>query len=177
LGVLGSWPKEADGASYGATINAFCREHHNHFAIWSEAAIPYWLATFWHVRRHDATAAVDFVLRDLIAYIVRMNHPDSSSALANPYYELTEVLPHVFGLTEEKIEETFRGRSYSLESLVHLFVRRNWKQAMRRLWPMSLELPSHVLIQNQCTSSSFGIVRTVSTGAFFPGTRNFGAKS
>ena len=27
------------------------------------------------------------------------------------------------------------GKSYALEGLVHLFVRRNWKQTMKFLWP------------------------------------------
>jgi hypothetical protein len=135
LGVLESWPQQSPGVGYADAINTFHREHQNQFVIWSEAAIPYWLAMFWHLRRHDATCAVDFILRDLIQFIARVNHPDSRSALANPYYELPEILPHFLGLTEDKIQETFRGRSYLLESVVHLFVRRNWKQATKRLWP------------------------------------------
>src|SRR5437879_2142182 len=109
-------------------IGRFCTDHYKEFKIWSEAAIPYLLAIFWHLRRHDARASVDFILRDLIDVLVRRNHPDSVTALANSYYDLPDILPHLLSLAEEPIAETFRGRSFMLESLIHLFARRNWKQ-------------------------------------------------
>jgi hypothetical protein len=135
LSVLEGWPETEDDQGCADAIRDFYTKHRRSFTIWSEAAIPFWLAVFWHFRRCDATASVDFVLRDLIALISQANRPDGLSPLANPYYELSEILPHVLGLTEDRINESFQGRSYSLEGLVHLFVRRNWKQAFRRLWP------------------------------------------
>jgi hypothetical protein len=78
---------------------------------------------------------VDFAFGDMIANLTRLNHPESTSALANPYYECEDILRYSLGFAEEPPQETFRGRSYLLEGLVHLFVRRNWKQAMKRLWP------------------------------------------
>lgn len=39
------------------------------------------------------------------------------------------------GVSDEPIDEDFRRHSYTLESLVHLFTRLNWKVAMTELWP------------------------------------------
>ena len=135
LSLLEAWPQDLPKGDFGESINSFCRNNLNLLTIWSEGAVPFFLSLYWHLRRHDPTPKADFLLRDLIVYMVRKNHPESTSAIANPYYQTPDILPHFFGFTEEKIADTFKGRSYSLESLVHLFVRRNWKQAMRWLWP------------------------------------------
>ena len=51
-------------------------------------------------------------------------------------------MPHHLGIAEEPLQETFTGSSYALEGLVHLFVRINWYQTMKRLWPGITRLAS-----------------------------------
>ena len=117
-------------------LREFCKEKRGQLKLWGEAAIPQWLAFFWCFRKIDATTKPDDLLKLLISTICKLNHPRSEIlSLANPYYEAEDILPHIFGLTEEPITETFRGLAYSLEGLVHLYVRRNWRQAMSTLWP------------------------------------------
>ena len=120
-------------------LREFCKEKRKRLKLWGEAAIPQYLAFFWYFRKIDATPEPDFLIHCLISLICKLNHPRSETFLANPYYEVEDILSHIFSLTlgpaEKSLEETFIGKSYVLEGLVHLFVRRNWKQTMKFLWP------------------------------------------
>ena len=127
-------------------LREFCKEKQHLMELWGEAAIPQFLAFFWYFRRLDATMGPTVSLYHLISAICQRNGPNSRTYLANPYYEADEILPHnlapILGPGEEPLEETFKGSSYALEGLVHLFVRKNWKQTMKKLWPGVSKLAS-----------------------------------
>lgn len=130
-------------------LHEFCLEKRHQLKLWGEAAIPQFLAFFWHFRKINSTPDPDSLLSKLIASmpehdsllskliasICELNRPKGNTflAVANPYYEAEDVL--FLGPTERPFTYDFRGKSYALEGLVHLFVRRNWKQRMKRLWP------------------------------------------
>ena len=120
-------------------LREFCKEKQSQLDLWGEAAIPQFLAFFWHYRKITGTIEPDVLLSNLISEICQRNGPNSKTFLANPYYEAEDILPHllapILGSSEDPLDETFIGRSYALEGLVHLFVRRNWKQRMKFLWP------------------------------------------
>ena len=120
-------------------LREFCMDQQHQLELWGEAAIPQFLAFFWYFRKITGTMAPDVFLLRLISSICQHNGPNSKTFLANPYYEAEDILPHilapVLGPSEDSLDETFIGRSYALEGLVHLFVRRNWKQHMKTLWP------------------------------------------
>ncbi len=136
VSVLALWPSPDEGDERDFSfLHSFCERNRAAMRAWGESAIPNWLALFWHSRTYDSTAKPDFLLRDLISVIVKMNEPESKTALPTPYYGLERIVPQVLGLAETDLRESFCGRSYMLEGLVQLFARRNWKQAMRGLWP------------------------------------------
>ncbi|MDE0085378.1 MAG: hypothetical protein OXU23_06675 [Candidatus Poribacteria bacterium] len=121
-------------------LREFCKKQRHHLELWGEAAIPQFLAFFWYFRKIDATPDPDFrILYSLISSICKLNNPNGKAFLANPYYEAEDILPHllspILGSAEDPLEETFIGNSHALVGIVHLFVRRNWKQAMKTLWP------------------------------------------
>ena len=120
-------------------LREFCKEKRHLWALWGEAAIPQLLAFFWYFRKTTGTAEPEFFLSDLISLICQQNGPNSKTFLANPYYEAEDILPHllapILGPGEDPLDETFIGRSYALEGIVHLFARRNRKQYMKILWP------------------------------------------
>ena len=124
----------------------FCKEKQHLLELWGEAAIPQFLAFFWYFRKISATMGPNIFLCHLISAICQRNGPNSKTFLANPYYEADDLLPHLFapilGPGEDPLDETFTGSSYALEGLVHLFVRRNWKQTMKGLWPGISKLAS-----------------------------------
>ena len=120
-------------------LREFCKEKQHLLELWGEAAIPQFLAFLWYFRKINATMGPTISLYHLISEICHRNGPNSRTFLANPYYEAEDILPHLFapilGPGEDPLEETFTGSSYALEGLVHLFIRRNWKQTMKGLWP------------------------------------------
>ncbi len=87
-------------------------------------------------------------------YIARkpLNRPGNETFLANPYYEAEDILPyllaHILIPPPEPLRDSFEGKSYSLEGLIHLYVRRNWKQAMRSLWPSVTRLQFESFVPN-----------------------------
>ena len=127
-------------------LREFCKEKQYLLELWGEAAIPQFLAFLWYFRKINATMGPTISLYHLISEICYRNGPNSRTFLANPYYEAEDILPHLFapilGPGEDPLEETFIGSSYALEGLVHLFIRRNWKQTMKGLWPSFSKLAS-----------------------------------
>ena len=123
-------------------LREFCKEKQHLLELWGEAAVPQFLAFFWYFRKVNATMAPDVFLYHLIAAICQRNGPNSKTFLANPYYETEDILPYLLGIAEEPLAETFTGNSYALEGLVHLFIRRNWKQTMKDIWPGVSKLAS-----------------------------------
>ena len=123
-------------------LQRFCKEKQSQLELWGEAAIPQFLAFFWYFRKIDGSRIPEDLLHDLISLICKCNAPNGVGLLASPYYDAEDILPYICGLTEEPLLETFTGKSYTLEGLVHLYVRRNWKQTMKSLWPGVTKLAS-----------------------------------
>ncbi len=116
-------------------LREFCKEKQHLLGLWGEAVIPQFLAFFWYFRKIDGTRKPDDFLRDLITLISKLNGPKGGGFLASPYYEAEDILPYILGINEEPLMDSFKGQSYALEGLVHMYVRRNWKQSMKFLWP------------------------------------------
>ena len=116
-------------------LREFCEQQQKQLLLWGEAAIPQRLAFLWYFRKINATREPDDALSDLISLICKLNGPEGRGLLANPYYEAENILPHILGVAEESLMDSFRRESYALEGLIHLYVRRNWKQRMKSLWP------------------------------------------
>ena len=133
-------------------LSEFCKEKQHLLELWGEAAIPQWLAFLWYFRKIDGTRKPDDFLRDLISVICRWNGPKGGGSLASPYYEVEDILPyHLASILippPEPLRDSFEGQSYALEGLVHLYVRRNWKQAMRSLWPAVTRLQFESFVPN-----------------------------
>ena len=115
-------------------LSEFCKEKQHLLELWGEAAIPQWLAFFWYFNKIDKTKNNDNVLSNLIKIICKYNGPKGKGILASPYYEAEDILPHIFGIADDPLLDTFKGESYALEGLVHLYVRRDLKTSMKQLW-------------------------------------------
>ena len=116
----------------------FCKEKQAKLDLWGEAAIPQWLAFLWYSPKISATRKPDDILDYLISEICEQNGPKGGGFLASPYYEADDILPEMLGVAEEPLMDSFSGQSYTLEGLIHLYVRGNSmqsKQSMKSLWP------------------------------------------
>lgn len=133
-------------------LRDFCNEKRSQLKLWGEAAIPQFLSFFWFLRKIDGTKEPDCLIYKLISKICNLNRPGNQTFLANPYYEVEEILPHHFAHilipTPVPLRDSFEGQSYALEGLVHLYVRRNWKQAMLGLWPAITRLQFESFVPN-----------------------------
>jgi hypothetical protein len=118
-----------------AYIRSFCQDNIKNLSLYGEASIPQFLAFYWFYRKIDGSMKPDFLIRDLIEMICKTNGRKEGPFLSNPYYEAKDIVPYLIGIPDNPLNENFKGESYALEALVHLFVRRNWKQMMKMLWP------------------------------------------
>jgi len=118
-----------------ARIREFIIKNRGAMTLWGEGAIPQFLAYYWYSQMIDGSYRSDFILSSLIESICKYNKEKKDHFLANPYYEAEEILSHMLKFTDEPMKESFVRRSYMLEGIVHLYVRCNWKQNMKLLWP------------------------------------------
>lgn len=116
-------------------IENFCVKNLNYLTIWGEKVIPQLLAFFWYWKTIDPTPQPQFLIKELIDIITEKNDPEGNDCLPNPYFEEDVVIPYLLNISDNEITEKFSGASYTLEAIVHLFVRLNWKQEMKFLWP------------------------------------------
>jgi hypothetical protein len=116
-------------------LREFCLKNTSKLFLWGEHAAPQILAFYLFYRIIDAGMNPDMLLLTVIKSITAANAPSSQLPLANPYYTVEAMLPYLVGFADEPLEDHFNEASFSLEAFVHLFVRRNWKQAMQTVWP------------------------------------------
>jgi hypothetical protein len=116
-------------------FGSFVQSHQKHLVLLGEAAVPQFLAIIWFLRKITSTREPDGILASLIDTICESNKDEDSNGLADPYQNLADVFAEQHGISSNPKREKYGGRSYTLESLVHLCVRRNWRQRMKELWP------------------------------------------
>lgn len=149
LGVLGLWrvwDKEKRG-DVDEFIRQFTKTNMSNIGIWGEAMIPQFLALYWYRKRVDAPIKVDFLLRSVIEVLSSRNRTGSNTALASPYYEAKDILPHFIDyelshflpselrIADTPLDASFAGTAYTVEGLMLLFAKRGFKQSMKTLWP------------------------------------------
>ena len=137
MSIYALWRRrdEVDKDETDDFLREFCKEKYQQLNLWGEATIPQWLVFYWYCQKIDATRESNVLLCFLIAAICKRNGPNPRTFLANPYYEAEDILPHILELAEEPLMDSFEGKSYALEGLVHLSARRDLKEPMKRLWP------------------------------------------
>ena len=120
--------------------------------LWGEAAIPPFLAVYWHNRFINARSGrADRLLAALARYVARTKRPGSDGVLPDVYTEAADFLPYLadqsleniladgplmgYRLAKEPLDTDWKGYSHALEGLVHLLVQQNLKGKVRELWP------------------------------------------
>jgi hypothetical protein len=135
LAAFGLWRlSKDDREEIDGSIAEFVKSNRAKLLLWGEAAIPQFLSTIWFLRKILPTSEPDQILASLISGITKLSL-SGGVGIPDPYHDLEEVVRTNLGMQEGGWQETFRGRSYSLESLVQLYTRRNWRQQMRLFWP------------------------------------------
>jgi hypothetical protein len=129
------WKKSVDKDWAEEKAYSFVTANQKHIRLWGEAAIPQLLSTSWYLKscgiEHRASGLIDAIARGLCATNIEPN----GKGLADPYHGLGEVVINNAGLSDTLQKENFKGRSYFLESIVHLLTRWRWRGVLEELWP------------------------------------------
>jgi hypothetical protein len=128
---------------------AFSKKYRDQMDLWGEGAVPLILAFYWYWRTYDASPEAHAILVKMIHTICHNNSSDEdekenqTEPIPNPYYCAVDVLTKRFGFPDAMGNDDFLGSSYSLEALVHLFVRQNWRQPAKLFWPAVTKIWFH----------------------------------
>lgn len=116
-------------------IRDFCKRNSHRLKLWGEAAVPLFVCRAWLLKFVSTPLEADRELSLLLTAICELQQPKSKVALPSPHYGLDAVIASQIGSMSDEINETFAGKSFTLEGVLQLFVRRNWKQELKTLWP------------------------------------------
>lgn len=124
-----------DETDHDRFLREFCQKYTNKLYLWGEYGVPQFISFYLYFRKINATKAPALLLYEIIRTILMLNGPKGQQWLANVYYDVDEILPYMINISDKPLDISFKGTSYTLESLVHLFVRTNWKTSMKMIWP------------------------------------------
>jgi hypothetical protein len=135
LSAYALWKKSLDKNWSEEKVYSFVTANQKHIRLWGEAAIPQLLSTSWYLKStgiaHRASGLVDAIARGICS----TNLEPNGQGLADPYHGLGEVIINSVGLSDTLQKENFKGRSYFLESIIHLLTRWGWRGVLEELWP------------------------------------------
>ena len=111
----------------------FIRKYEADFQFWGEAALPQFLAIYWFFLP-EKTFLPERIPFNLLRLICLSN--EKRNGLADPYHQFPEVISWGYDLPEMLFheQEHFKGRSYSLEGLIHILAKKGWRGALEEWW-------------------------------------------
>jgi len=144
--VLWKRIRHEDMEDYDKFYKTFIEKHIRKLQPWGEGAIPQLLSIFWYFTKVNATSKPEVLLINIMNFILHANK-EGYHGVPSPYYEISDLLPYIidsqirscinhnFRMSDKPFDDDFRGRSYLLEGMFHLIVKRRWKQYARFIWP------------------------------------------
>lgn len=106
--------------------------------LWGEAAVPQFLAVYWYLLNSELGNLGERLLFNVVAAIIQVNK--KAEGLSDPYHSLAEVIMSTLGFSEYSQKENFKGRSYTLDSLIQIFTRRGWRGILADIWKPITEI-------------------------------------
>ena len=130
-GLLASfaiWKKSVDDNWKDEDILSFVNENQKHFHLWGEAVVPQLLSITWFLRPNGIEPRASRLLDAIARGICTNNLTPEGNGLA-------DVVINQTGLSETIQKENFKGRSYTLEGIIHILTRWGWRGILEELWP------------------------------------------
>ncbi|TFW27815.1 hypothetical protein [Duganella callida] len=139
-----------DAASRNA-LRSWLKQPPRQPELWGEAVVAHLIPWVTWLRINDPTRRPDAEISELATAVIVANQPNSTIALANPYYDFDAVLRHRLGMPlsakrRSLAREAIAGNSYTAEALLHLLVRANMKGKCKSLWARFTKLSHHRLV-------------------------------
>jgi hypothetical protein len=117
-------------------VLALYRRYSRHLLLWGESAMPFFFSLIRFLETYGHFDSASELLRVVTYGIVQQNSPESNEGLPSPYFSAQEILDELLRLKDSEIGRyEYAGQSYSLESLVLMFARRNRRDVLTELWP------------------------------------------
>lgn len=130
---------------YDAFIIKFINNNKRYMLYWGEYASPQYLLFYLFERITNGGANIDFILHDLIKAI-SMYSKMKDAIFTDPYVSYDEYAELLYSHKKELKDLRYNGESFSIESFTHLFAQKNYKNAMRFLWPDISKIQHHKFI-------------------------------
>lgn len=133
--ILRQHESEEDGLK--DWLKNFVTTYRRDMSLWGEGAIPSFLALFWFLQKSTGTRDPDELLSQILDNVVDANGDNRRLpfGLPDPYRSLPEIVELQYNLrTSSTPPTTFHGRSYTMETLIHLLARRLWRQKLALRW-------------------------------------------
>ena len=110
----------------------FVVDNQRQLELWGEGAVPQLLAVIWWFDIMQYEHLADRLLFAITKGIVGSNN--KGNGLLDPYHPLAKVVMIKQGLGEQDTQSIYKNRSYVLEGLIELLVRRGWRGALAEIW-------------------------------------------
>lgn len=125
----------ADASDFSQNVQTLLQRESEYMQAPGEAAAPHLLlvATALEVLG-DPVGAARIVLQWATALTVA-NHPESDSAVPDPYHSMNDVLLHGVGADSSLDDEQFAGEAYTLHIAIDWLARRGYRKLVDKVWP------------------------------------------
>ena len=130
-------------------LRRFCIDNYKLLYLWGEYTIPQWLAFIFYYRTIDASPLSDHLYYVILTVITSKNGVNGDGMLANPYYDPETFIPYAHGLKGKPLNDSFSNSSYSLEGVLHLYIRENYVQSLKSIFPSITHIAFHSFVPDE----------------------------
>jgi hypothetical protein len=107
-----------------------------HLWYWGESAFPYYLSIIRYLEAVGENARARGLLEVILQRTTVWNEPDSPGGIPDPYVPVSDVIASVLNIQDDPIDlRQFTGIAYTLEAVVQMIVRRDYRDLLERAWP------------------------------------------
>ncbi len=137
MSVYGLWRKlkKITVDDYDDFVHSFCVRDRQRLILWGKGSDTSISCSFLVLKATGGSNESDRIIMGLINSIVKTNSPDSLNGIASPYHDIDSIIPNQLGIQSDDEQDDFQGSAYTLEGLLYLMVRRNWKRFIKVVWP------------------------------------------
>lgn len=128
------WKQSKDKFWENEKLLKFILDNQKHLHLWGEGAVPQLLSTSWYLQKNGIEHRSSGLIASILRGIYVSNLAPEGKGLADPYHGLGEVIINQTGLSETIQKENFKGRSYTLESIISLLTRWGWRGILEETW-------------------------------------------
>jgi hypothetical protein len=107
-----------------------------HLWYWGESAFPYFVSIIRYLESVDERDRAKDILGQMLLRTVTCNAPDSPGGIPDPYVPVSDVISNVLDVQDDPMDlRQFTGLAYTLEAIVQMIVRRDYRDLLEKSWP------------------------------------------